>query len=242
MVTETAPAPIRPTRRAYPGRKSPDHFPAFWAWYIDTFRAPEVSDELYQAVEHTTKAVPAELRTELADVYTINADCGSALHFLGAGIPEVREDYQNKGLKLIQRVEGSMSRGDLRIWAPTLDSCQEVVKELRRRQRWSIAQIDGWIDEAADHLDAQLVARDEMAFWRRRHRALRARRIVVESGIPSAAELQLWFTGVERMRIQARFDRKLQEQLDLQKRDQYFAGLEAKLRGIITSGGEDGTS
>jgi hypothetical protein len=212
--------------------------PPLWAWYLDPWTEPDVISDLSSAI---TKGRPieAEMRLELAELHTINGDCGGALHYLPAAIPEVREDYTNKGFKLIQRVVGSMSRGDLTIWPPSQVECEFVIQELLKRQRWSLAQIDAWIDETKEHVDASTGGgRDEISFWRRRLRQLNTRRRVMANGLPTSRELRLWFVGIERLRVQARFDRKFMEQLNLQQKDQFFAQLQQRLTSAVLQEGE----
>lgn len=225
--------PYVPVRNNVPGEE--DRTQALWPWYFLPFPQMRVSPECeafimgeYVPDDEEERAI---LRSELIDAPTVRATANDCIIQAPGAASAVRQDYYSKGFRAVSPVTGEASGGPpLQMYEPQLESgfgighqqtdsyigINDIIKELDRRMKWSLAQLDAKIEDAVERTkegDGQ-----NKRYMRAAVSSLRRRRAAVANGVPTAKELQLFFKRFELQRLESREDQHLKEQQALQGR------------------------
>ena len=258
MATTTAKAPPASKRRAiFPsiGRRvsmpgEGDRTQALWPWYLKPFNEPNVSEQCaafvrneYQPDDEEEKAI---LRGELVSAHTIQASAADCIVQAPGAASPVRQDYYNKGFRLVSPTTGEASSGPaLQIFPPQMNSgylvgnvqvehfigVKDIIVELNRRLPWALAQIDAKIEDATER--AREDSGETKRYMRAAVAALKRQRLAVANGIPTENELYRFFLIFERQRMESQQDQRLKEQQMLQGRVDDMSASIARLDSEI---------
>lgn len=225
--------PYAPRQAQMTGQE--DRTQGLWPWFLMPFRPPLVSAECKAYVEGKyTPASESErllLLSELSEANTVRGDANSAIVQAPGACSALRQECQAEGLQLISPVTGEASGGpELQIYEPQEHSghqvgrvltdpfigVTELIAELERRKPWALMQLDARIEESVEHTTEGPA--EQRRYMRQAVASMKRTRQLIANGMPTVAELRLWFKRFELQRLESQQDQRIKHERALQGR------------------------